>query len=56
MKMLFLCVVDGIRNDVSDMLVREPIGNLAAAPNTLHEIGAAEDPQMLTDERLRQSE
>ena len=56
MKMLFLCVVDGVRNDVRDMLVGEAIGNLAATADTFHEISAAQDPQVLTDERLRQSE
>src|SRR3954468_9307347 len=52
-----LCgVTYGVLHDVRDVLVGEPIGNLAAAADALNEVRATQDTKVLADQRLREPE
>jgi hypothetical protein len=51
-----LGVVDRVLHDVSDVVVGESVGHLAPAADSLDEVGAAKNAEVLTDQRLRQVE
>ena len=50
MVLALLSVLDGVAHDVGDVLVGELVGHLAAAPDALDEVGAAQDAQVLADQ------
>jgi hypothetical protein len=52
----FACVVQGVTDDVRDVLVGESVGNFAAPPNAFDEVGSTQHPQVLADQRLGKTE